>query len=729
MNRKAQRWHWVFIPVIPAVICLLFFLPRLQFRFDLDGFLPSESEAFHTLTEHQLAFGNDYDFFYVEMPWPGGRADKNALQQIRDLHAELKNQPEVEEIFSIAGQEIPVYHSGFWQQRPLVRSEHIEKDLEWVNKQSVWSGELLSKDGTRTAILVKTKDGISKRGSDELLRRTREMLRKQKLDDARIIGKIAAQEVIFDELPGMLRRLFVPGASLMLLVLLFYFKNIISSALMLLAASVPAFAWLGLLGLCAQPLDALQAVIPVILSAVALTAMIHLQLAYDREQPAEHVESIQKSYSGAGVPVMLSVLTTAFGFLSLVLLPIPAMRELGFWAAVGVIISGLWMLAMHPLLCRLKRGKNVPDPVRIFGQLKISPLMGTLVMLVLLSGLFFLKTDQYLLSDIHPGHSLAKSFREFDENFSGIRPFEAQVRGFDWKNQDEMRMLEKSAEQLSTHFETGRLMSVAEVLKLLNMGMNGGKTAQYRLPEDALRWHRLVEAAEKVGLEKWMKSWKLMAEDGVTLRLAGKVKDCGSATFLEKAESWEHQFQAETGIVITGTAFLADQSLKQIIMALRNGLLLSLVVVSLVFYFMGRSLRIVFISLIINVLPIAMTAGLISWSGMRVQLSNAIFFTVLLSVVIDDTLHVLWHFRKNMQAGEEPSEAIDHALASCGNALILTTLILIAGFSVCLFASFTAPFFLGLIMLTGSVSALFCDLKLGKFLVRNIYSVQKIIRK
>ena len=135
-----------------------------------------------------------------------------------------------------------------------------------------------------------------------------------------------------------------------------------------------------------------------------------------------------------------------------------------------------------------------------------------------------------------------------------------------------------------------------------------------------------------------------------------------------------------------------------------------------------RSLRISLLAILPNILPLLLMLGLIGWTGMGLKMSTVIVFTIAFGIAVDDTIHFMSRLKSELEAGISPLSAIANTYRSTGKAIVITSIILVLGFSVLLLSSFQTTFTTGLLVSLALLFALFADLLLLPVLLMWYYT-------
>ncbi len=208
---------------------------------------------------------------------------------------------------------------------------------------------------------------------------------------------------------------------------------------------------------------------------------------------------------------------------------------------------------------------------------------------------------------------------------------------------------------------------------------------------------------------------QLVNTDQNTLRITGLIENKTSSemeSIYEKLDSLSKSFPPYLSIECTGTTVVALKTNDYLVQSLVNSLGIALLFISIVMAFMFRKKSILFASLVTNLIPIFTVLGILSWLGVSIRPPTAMTFSVALGIAVDDSLHFLLRYRKELKQGMTRVEAIKTTIMNTGSALMITTTILVSGFSVLLLSAFLPTYQFGLLSAGMIGTALLCDLTL-----------------
>lgn len=499
---------------------------------------------------------------------------------------------------------------------------------------------------------------------------------------------------------------------MLLLILLGLWLLLASGALVASAAAVMLMAVTGALGVAGwlgMSLTTPSALAPIVIVTVAVADCVHIGLAWQRAT-GDKAARLRQALATQRMPVMLTTLTTAAGFLSMNFSAVPPFRDLGNLVAMGVVLAGLLALLCLPALIMLlpeaRRQATWIEPMgrccarlaRPWSGLGLLAALGLVVLL--LPGLARLTVNDDFVAYFAPSQPFRQAAELVDERLGGMYEIEYQLEApTPGGIHDPAWLAEVDAfvAWLRAQPETAHVLAFTDVLKRLRRTLDGGGDEAYRLPdsaEEAAQYTLLYELSLPLGLDVT----HLLDQDYRSLRLQVSLRDLDSRqvlAFEDRAERWlgEHapSVQSRHGGINLMFAHISERNVAAMI----EGNLLAVLVIAAILALALRSPGLALISLGTNLLPIALAFAVWGWLVGDVGLAVSAAFGMTLGIVVDDTVHLLHRYRLARASAEATAEAVTEAkvttalaatLATVGPALIVTTFLLLIGFA-CLAAS------------------------------------------
>ncbi|ERM83942.1 hypothetical protein P872_01395 [Rhodonellum psychrophilum GCM71 = DSM 17998] len=734
-EKKSAFWGLGLSAVISLMLLLL--RPQLLFDYDFESFFPSDDPELAFYQDFRERFENDNDYLLIALGNSSGIFEKGFLENASRFQSELKKLEFAERVISILDLEESIINPfGIVKRKVLDWSDALTLSTtsERVLKDPQFSENLISKEGDYLLIILKNKQLITKEEGDQLYGSVKQLLENSGIETYYSAGKIKAQGEFVSLLQAEFA--FFLGISFLLIIVVLYliFRTWwgILVPVFVLATGI---AWtIAIMMLLGKPLDIMSVMQPTILLVVGLSAMVHYLTFYltQLRNGLPKDKAIHATFSGLFLAIFLTFLTTSLGFFSLYATSAVSLKMFGLFSGLGVLLMFLSVVLITPGLLYLlgplssvSRDKWVENwriGLRIsllltLANRKLVVIGFGLVSVLSLIGISQLQINGYLLDNLPRDHKLVEEFNFFDRQFGGSKPLEISLEvGEKAKTLLDREVLEEIVVLetfLHDKFSVRTIISPLTLVKNINKALNGGNVNAFRLPSPGqmlLISSNVEMALEKAGL-------KLLSEDRKSGRLSSRTSDEGSLKSSILKKELEDFLKSEINsdllkVKLTGTSILIDKSHETITYQMAKGLGIAFVLVGLVIGFLFRSWRISLLVLLPNVIPLLWMCGVMWLLGIELKLTTAIVFTVAFGIAVDDSIHFMTKLQSELKKGKSLLYAIKRTYLETGKAIILTTLILVSGFSILIFSDFGVTYLAGLLISMALVFALLSDLLL-----------------
>lgn len=500
---------------------------------------------------------------------------------------------------------------------------------------------------------------------------------------------------------------------------------------------------LGLMAMMGQGLDLMSELLPSILFVVGISDTVHLTTSYQQNLQAGlgKIEAMRATLNEVGVAAFLTCITTAIGFGTMVLSPMPPLQNFGFFAAASVVFAYIVTMALLPsVLLALPREKVVRSRgssnspiweakllrINAFTRRRPGPIaLGFLGLLIASGiGIALISTNTYLLDDIHHDDPAKVSMRFFEEKFYGTRSFEVAVIAAPGKSVSDLDILTDMAKIEDYVRSQGRIspfLSLSSYLKTANRLLRGGNNRFYKLPSDQEKVEELIGFAYASNAASALA--QVMEPERRVARMSARMGDIGTDRFNDLREGLDAFIQREChpenfSYHLTGNAIIAERNVQVMRGSLLEDIFSSFLMISLVMGLLFRNWRMLIVAIIPNVIPLIVTAGAMGFLGITLRASTSIVFLISFGIAVDDTIHFLSRFRIELQEGHDRETALRNSIAGTGKAMLITGLILLSGFMFLLSSDFGATFVVGLFTALTLAVAMASDMLLLPILIR-----------
>ena len=731
---------WVVL-VLVAVLAVLagWRVSNIGFDYDFEQLFPTGHSETAFFREHREAFGHDNDFLLIALEArPGETIWEPGYWRILDeLTGALEIAPHVRAVSSPTRVVLPVGDPalGGMFRRPLIRWEsaaHFARDSAGLGMREGVLGSMVALDHGAAAILLEHDLGLSKAGCDELARDVRKALAACPLP-SHISGRATSQLHIIEVLGEEILKFSVIGLLLIMGLLAWAFRSWWGVAVPMAVVLLGIFGTLAAMELGGHGIDLMTVVLPTILFVVGISDAVHISTRYLDEIGAgkKTFDALRTTFRDVGLATFTTSLTTAVGFLALWTSPIAPIRRFGMYSALGVLLAYLLAFSVLPSILLLVRPGEKASLKKmeagrsgwrklLDGWLRwslkhrraIPWAMAALTMLTAV-GAAGLHANQKLLQDLRKNDPIQQDFRFFEAEFSGVRPFELAyiLNDESWRRDPEVWAAMDSIEDfLSREIGIRGIQSLVVAMKNTNRLANQDRAAAYVLPT-AHKGERMLRRMENrpAALGKFTRHNPEMA------RVSGRVEDIGSREMdqrIERLHAYAAQFSPKVKVRITGTSHLIDVANRELTRDMAKGLLIAFLAVALIAGLMFQSGLLVGVALWVNIIPLLSAAALMRTLGIDLNLSTSMLFTIAFGIAVDDTLHMLSHFRLMLRRGHGPAFAVRRTMHRAGKAIIITSLILVAGFMTLATSQLIGPAHIGWLVAWVLATAVIVDLTL-----------------
>ena len=486
---------------------------------------------------------------------------------------------------------------------------------------------------------------------------------------------------------------------------------------------------MGLGGYLGMPITPPSATSPTIILTVAIANCVHIlvsarfALQSGKDKPAALSESLRINLQ----PVFLASATTALGFLSMNFSDAPPFRHLGNFVALGVITSFVFSVTLLPAILSLlpfsaRKLKVQEDSIMArvgdFVVAKRSALLWGMS-LVIIALLFALPRNE--LNDIYLHYfdetipfRTASDFTT--ENLTGLYTIEYSLDSGETggiSNPGFMQDVEAFVKWYRNQPETIQVTTITDTLKRLNMNLHNDDPAMYTIPDErdlTAQYLLLYEMSLPYGLDLNDR----INVDKSSTRIIVRLKTISTKEFLALDARTQRWLQDNTTHIKSGYgsgpgimfANIGQRNIRSMLV----GTTVALILISLILVIALRSVKIGLVSLIPNLAPAAMGFGLWGFMVGEIGLSLSVVTTMTLGIVIDDTVHFLSKYlRARRENGLDPADAVRYAFRTVGRALVITSIVLAAGFLVLSTSSFELNSGMGLLTAIVIILALAAD--------------------
>lgn len=505
----------------------------------------------------------------------------------------------------------------------------------------------------------------------------------------------------------------------------FFFRSWRATFISIVTVIIGVMWAFGILGLLGYQITVLTALIPPLIIVIGIPNCIFLINKYQQEikNHGNQAKSLQRVITKVGNATLMTNLTTASGFATFIFTESTLLKEFGIVASICIVSIFLISLLIIPIIYsylpvpkdrhleHLRKewiGGFVAWTERMVRRHRIAIyITSVVVLMVSMVGMYQIKVSGSMIEDMPKSLQFFKDIKFFEESFDGIMPLEIVVntrRKEGVSKSKNLKKLNKLEEHILETPELSKPLSIVSMVKYAKQAFYGGDTDFYDLPTSNERLFMAPLLKGSGGDVAMMQSY--VDSTGQYARITTFMKDMGT----DRMKRVEEDLVAEIDkifppedydTILTGKALIFQKGTNYLINNLVLSLGLAVILIALFIAWMFKSMRMIFVSLVPNLLPLIITAGLMGFLGVPIKPSTILVFSIAFGISVDDTIHFLAKYRQELIANKwKIKRSVYGALRETGVSMFYTSIVLFFGFS-----TFTISSFGGTVALGALVSA------------------------
>ena len=724
-------------------IASVYFVLQLKFTFDFEQFFPIGDPDLEFFKEFIEDFETDDNFMLIAAQRENGVFEQAFLEDVHDLTLKSRQLPYIIESQSLTKLALPLKTPFGLTTVPAIhidKPSKYKKDSLRLIKDPRFVNNLISEDGKALVVALKTEDRLTLEQADTLMLGVKQLVDSYNFEESHILGTAYFQS----ELVKMSKREVLVSAIISSILVAFILFLIFRRPIGILIAGVSIglgmLLFMGLLGALGRELSVMSALYPVLMIIVGTSDVVHIMSKYIDElrKGLPRKEAITITIKEIGLATLLTSITTAIGFASLLSSRIGPIKDFGINAAVGVIVAYVTVICFTTALLSFYKKEQLTylteqqnfwekllewtyqitlsHPKRIF--------LSSLLLIAFCGwGISKITTNYHLGSTLPIGAPITEDFFFFEKTFAGFRPMEVAVfaqgehRAQDYSVLKEIDKVEQYLQQIPT---IKSVNSITSIYKSINQASNSNKASAYVLPNTDRQFKKAKKLVSRLPDNN---TNILVSKDEKKARITTRVLDIGADSVQQLGLQIDQWIAVNTDPTIatfkrTGTSIILDKNALYARNSLLEGLAFAVLIVSLLMAFLFKNWRMVFISLVPNILPLIIAGALLGFLGIELEAGVSILFAIVFGIAVDDTIHFLSKFKLAQNKGYDVEQSIHITFLETGKAICLTSVILFFGFLVMLFSINPASVTVGLMISVTLFTALISDLLVIPVLIR-----------
>ncbi|ELI0611662.1 MMPL family transporter [Vibrio vulnificus] len=710
---------WTLIISLIAIVATAMGAKNLYFRGDYNIFFDGSNAQLQAFDEIQTTFAKTDNIALVLAPKSGDVFDQRTLTQIQEMTEQAWQVPYSSRVDSLANyQHTEAVDDDLLVEDLLYQSysltaERIAKVRTIAMSEPLLVNALVSEKGDVAVINITMQmPGVDETAEvNEVVAYVEQMLshyRAQYPDVTIYKAGIIAMNHSFAMAAQNDSATLVPTMLLVILVFLTLMLRSFLSVLATLVVIIGAIvATLGIVGWAGMFLHVASVNVPTLIMTLAVADCVHViaSMRHFMRQGMPKAQAIHRSVTLNFVPIIITSVTTAIGFLMMNMSDSPVLRDFGNLSALGVMIACVLSVSLLPALLNLL-------PVRFSAKqtAKSSDIMDKLadlvvhrrnvllpLSIVVIAGSAALIPYNKVNDESVKYFDTSSEFRQaadfMEQRISGMTTMSIAIKTHQSQgiaSPEFLAVLGEFTHWLREQPETDHVASLSDIYKRLNKNMHGDDNAYYALPAErelAAQYLLLYEMSLPFGLD--LNNQVNVDKSSVKLQLT--VKNLGSVELValeERVYQWFASHAPQYQVVASSPSLMFAHIGETNMASMLSTLPITLILISALMIFALRSWRLGMISLVPNIAPAVIGFGLWALISGEINLGLSVVVTLTLGIVVDDAVHFLAKYQHARKEGQNAEQAVRYAFHTVGRALWITTVVLVAGFSVLAMSQF-----------------------------------------
>lgn len=625
--------------------------------------------------------------------------------------------------------------------------EELDVKMKEVNNLQVYKGQIINDENGATTLLVTLEQKYN--DSKKRIKLVQDIesdvadFTKKTGVKAHFAGLPYVRTTMTREVNTELKMFLLLSLGITALILFLFFRSFYAVIFSVLVIGVAVVTTMGSMALFGFDVSLLTGLIPPIIVVIGIPNCVYLLNKYHQEyvKHENKIKALSTVIRKIGVVTLITNFTTAVGFLVVIIADITILREFGLVAGVNVLATFVISIILIPTVFSFLPNPSTKQTKHLDFQ-PLSDFLNWLEYIVLnhrsiiytitvsivcisLWGAWKVYSVSYMIDDLPAESVVRKDLAFFEENFGGVMPLEIVIKTNDSKALKDLKVLSK-IDRFQRFLE--EVPGLSPSVSIVNFIKGARQSYWADLPD----FYDLPTNQDKNKILSYLKRSKNEGADNMLsalvdstgdIRVSIKIADMGSKKmdkliheiiepeadriFKEDIKEGEKVIDYE----ITGTTLLFIEGNKYLIINLRQSLLIAIVLIAIIMALLFRNIRMIVLSIITNLIPLAITGALMGYMGIPLKPSTALIFSIAFGISVDDSIHFLAKYRQELFGRNfNVVEAVRHSIQETGASMFYTSIVLFSGFIIFAFSNFGGTVMLGILTSTTLLIAMITNL-------------------
>ncbi|WPP48585.1 efflux RND transporter permease subunit [Catalinimonas niigatensis] len=757
---RYRLWLMIILAVITAFMA--YKAQELEVSYDYIEAVPSSNADMIYYDQFKAQFGEDANLLAIGIK-DSTLYQLDNFQKFKYFSEEVAKLPGVKYVLSLPGMQKLVKNteSKQFELEPVFQEipddqATLDSLLLQANDLKFYSGQLINQENGATFLLVAIeKSTLNSDKRQQLIpdiQQAGESFSEITGIDLHYVGIPFVRTIMNAKVQSELRTFLILSIIVTACILLLFFRSWDAVVFPLIIIGIMVIWSMGTLALFDYDITVLSGLLPPIIVVIGIPNSVYLLNKYHQEyyRHGDKHKALSNIIEKIGMATLITNVTTAIGFLVLIFTDISILEEFGLVAGLNILATFFVSIILIPSVFsylpppgsrQLKhlRFKRIDKVLTLLDLLvhrhKYRVMVGAIAVVAIFAfGMLRIEAVSFLVDDVPSDSELKRDLAFFEENFTGIMPLEIVINTHQKRaitRIPTLQQVENFQQYLADQPSISEPISVVGFIKAARQAFYNNSPAFYSLPDnrDKAFVFRYLQNSQAEGIA----SDETAAENneaaqldllssfsdstGQIIRISLKIADIGSneinTLINEKIRpKAEEIFDGEdTEINITGASLLFTKGNEFLIDNLLVSLLLAFCLIAFIMALLFGNIRMILISLVPNLIPLIITAGIMGFVGIPLKPSTAIIFSIVFGISVDDSIHFLAKYRQELKLHKAfVPLAISKSLRETGTSMIYTSIILFFGFIIFAGSSFGGTMYLGILTSLTLLIAMFTNL-------------------
>lgn len=715
-----------------------YFASKIKLSYEFSKAIPTDNPRYKDYVAFKQTFGDDGNLLVVGIQSKDLFKLSN-FKAYRQLQLQLKKVPFVEDILSVPGavmlqkdsageklNAVKIFSDSIQTQQALDSTAAVFYNLPFYRSL------LYNPDTDAYLMGVRiNKDILNSKERTLVINNITELAgaySKSTGIKTYLSGLPLIRTVVADRIQAEMKLFLFGSLAFSVLILLVFFRSV-STTLLSLAVVVTGVVWtVAITYLCGYNITLLTALIPSLVVVIGIPNCIYFINKYHTSyiKSGDKMASLVDMVSKMGVVTLFCNIAAAIGFAVFALTKSAILKEFGVVAGLSIMVIFVVSFILLPSVLSL-----LPPPGKTqlkylqskwittllnkieywaFNYQKRVLFITAIVVAISIAGIMQLKTVGKIVDDLPKDDIIYKDLKFFEKNFKGVMPLEIVIDTKKKRGLSGMRALnvyskvDSLAMFIAAQPNMNRPLTVAEGLKFAKQGFYEGDSLNYMLPnafDGSFVGEYLRPSKEGQAQNNFTKMLRSFVDsNNQSTRISVSMADVGTQQLpiiLDTIQKRAGQlFDSSYKVTLTGTSITFLEGSRFIINGLKESILWAFLLIAICMLYLFKSFRILLCSLIPNLVPLVVTAGLMGWAGVPLKPSTVLVFSVALGIAVDITIRFLVNYKQVLPFNNyEVAASVKNTIHQTGLSIIYTSLVLTAGFIIFCASSFGGTFALG----------------------------------